>query len=150
MLSLIHIYTLFSLPLIIVLVLILLVLVLIVTFLTKFIRQKGELDAADQEIVTQKINLEKIIQSKAFKGIAVFIFMAIVVKASIDGLYSVGVQQGYAPHQPIAFSHKLHAGKYQIECQYCHTGVTKSKSANIPSHPIFCMNCHSVIEKRAP
>lgn len=135
--------------LIIVLLLILLVLILIVTFLTKLIRQKGELDEADEEIVAQKINLKKIIQSKAFKGIAVFIFTAIVLKAGIDGLYAVGIQQGYAPRQPIDFSHKLHAGEYQIACEYCHTGVTKSKIANIPS-PNICMNCHSVIEKAHP
>ena len=135
--------------LLIVLLLILLALVLIVSFLSKFVRQKDVHDKANQEISTQKINLKKIIQSKAFKGSAVCIFMVVVLKASIDGLYTVGVQQGYAPRQPIAFSHKLHAGEYQIACQYCHTGVTKSKNADIPSSNI-CMNCHSVIEKTHP
>lgn len=57
----------------------------------------------------------------------------------------LGLQQGYAPDQPIKFSHKLHAGQYGIDCQYCHTGVEKSKNANIPSVNI-CMNCHNVVQ----
>jgi len=57
----------------------------------------------------------------------------------------LGLQQGYAPDQPIKFSHKLHAGQYGIDCQYCHTGVEKSKNANIPSANI-CMNCHTVVQ----
>jgi cytochrome c2 len=53
----------------------------------------------------------------------------------------VGVQQGYAPTQPINYSHELHAGKYKINCLYCHSGADKSKQATIPS-PSTCMNCH--------
>jgi len=49
---------------------------------------------------------------------------------------------GYAPDQPIAFSHQLHAGQMGIDCQYCHTGVEKSRHASIPSVSI-CMNCHT-------
>jgi hypothetical protein len=58
----------------------------------------------------------------------------------------VGLYQGYMPDQPIKFSHKLHAGENQIDCQYCHSGVTKSKSAWIPSANV-CMNCHKYINK---
>ena len=43
--------------------------------------------------------------------------------------------------QPIAYSHKLHAGEMQIECQYCHTYARRSIHAGIPSTQI-CMNCH--------
>jgi hypothetical protein len=75
-----------------------------------------------------------------------FVFTAIVLKTVIDGLFNVGVHQGYAPTQPIAFSHKVHAGDFQIDCNYCHTGVRESKYANIPSVNI-CMNCHSSIVK---
>ncbi|MDQ3071666.1 MAG: c-type cytochrome, partial [Bacteroidota bacterium] len=58
----------------------------------------------------------------------------------------LGSQIGYAPEQPIKFSHKLHAGTYGIQCQYCHTGVEKSKNANIPSINT-CMNCHNVVKE---
>ena len=40
---------------------------------------------------------------------------------------SIGYNKGYQPDQPIAFSHKLHAGDYQISCVYCHTQVEVAK-----------------------
>jgi mono/diheme cytochrome c family protein len=130
--------------LVVILGLILLVLILIVTVLTKFLNQKTDLDEADREIINQKTDLKKLVQSRPFIGMMTFIFLSLVVKLVLDGLYSVGVQQGYQPEQPIAFSHALHAGQYEIQCQYCHTGVMKGKSANIPSANI-CMNCHQQI-----
>lgn len=52
---------------------------------------------------------------------------------------------GYEPEQPIAFSHKLHAGDMQIDCRYCHVGVDKSRHATIPSVDT-CMNCHKTVK----
>jgi hypothetical protein len=46
------------------------------------------------------------------------------------------------PKQPIPFSHKHHAGEFQIECLYCHTGTDKSQAAGVPSVEL-CMGCHS-------
>ena len=51
---------------------------------------------------------------------------------------------GYAPEQPFDYNHKLHAGQYEIDCQYCHTGVDTSKKAGVPNLET-CMNCHSVV-----
>jgi cytochrome c551/c552 len=59
----------------------------------------------------------------------------------------IGVQKGYAPAQPINFSHKIHAGDYKINCQYCHSGVEKSKQATIPSAST-CMNCHTHVQAK--
>ena len=53
---------------------------------------------------------------------------------------------GYQPIQPIAFSHKVHAGDNQIPCQYCHYAADKGRHAGIPAASI-CMNCHSNIKK---
>lgn len=131
--------------LLVVLALILFVLVLIVSVLTKYLGQKQDLSEADKDVVAQKTDLGKVLKGNTFLGFAVFIFTAIVLKSVIDGLFTVGVQQGYQPTQPIAFSHKLHAGQYEIDCNYCHTGVRLGKSANIPS-PNICMNCHTVIQ----
>lgn len=69
-----------------------------------------------------------------------------VAKQGWDGLLGIGVYQGYAPEQPIKFSHKLHAGDNKIACVYCHSGVEKSKHANIPSANV-CMNCHMYIQE---
>jgi len=53
-------------------------------------------------------------------------------------------QQGYMPEQPIAYSHALHAGLYEMDCQYCHTGAEKSRHAGVPPSSV-CMNCHSQV-----
>lgn len=134
---------------VIVLVLILVVLAMIISVLKKYLAQKDDLAEDDQEIVGQSFDLGALIKSNAFLGLVAFIFTAIVLKSVIDGLFTVGVQQGYEPTQPIAFSHKIHAGDNQIDCNYCHTGVRKSKNANIPS-PNICMNCHSAIKTESP
>jgi len=131
--------------LVVVLVLILVVLGLIISVLTKYLKEQKDLDEADAEVVHQRVDMMAFFKSNAFLGTVVFIFTALVLKTLIDGAFSIGVQQGYQPTQPIAFSHKLHAGQYEIDCNYCHTGVRKSKSANIPSANI-CMNCHSEIK----
>src|SRR5262245_53617117 len=47
------------------------------------------------------------------------------------------------PVQPIPFSHKHHAGLYQVDCQYCHTGTNRSAVAGVPSDEV-CMGCHSL------
>lgn len=46
------------------------------------------------------------------------------------------------PMQPIPFSHKHHAGEFEIECLYCHSGTDKSQAAGVPSVEL-CMGCHS-------
>lgn len=43
--------------------------------------------------------------------------------------------------QPINYSHKLHAGEMQINCEYCHSGARRSIHAGVPSSSV-CMNCH--------
>ena len=130
--------------LVFILLLILIVLGLIVTVLTKYIN-KQDLPDEDKEFVSQKTNYSKIFKSDAVIILVTTLVIAFTAKTAIDGLYSIGVQQGYAPAQPIAFSHALHAGQYEIACQYCHTGVEIGKSANIPSANI-CMNCHTHIQ----
>ncbi len=57
--------------------------------------------------------------------------------------------KGYAPEQPIAFSHELHAGTLRMQCQYCHSGVDKSRTAGIPSVDL-CMGCHKVTRTETP
>ncbi|WP_200975952.1 c-type cytochrome [Echinicola sp. 20G] len=130
--------------LVVVLLLILIVLGLIVSVLTKYLN-KQPLEEDDKEFINQKTDLKKVFRSDAFIIIITAIVISLVAKTAIDGLFSVGVQQGYQPTQPIAFSHKLHAGDKEIPCQYCHTGVEIGRSANIPS-PNICMNCHMHIQ----
>ena len=79
-------------------------------------------------------------------GLAVFYIVLSGLGATWDGLLTVGVQQGYQPEQPIAFSHKLHAGENGVDCNYCHSGARHSKSAGVPSANV-CMNCHTYINE---
>lgn len=59
-------------------------------------------------------------------------------------LMQIGVDQDYAPVQPIHYSHKIHAGENGIDCKYCHSAARTSKNAGIPSLNV-CMNCHKSI-----
>lgn len=57
--------------------------------------------------------------------------------------------QGYAPAQPIPYSHRLHAGQLGIPCQYCHVGATRSRHAGVPAVET-CLNCHRVTKTDRP
>lgn len=135
--------------LLLVMLLVLGVLLVIVTILSKAVGTAADQADAQSFADRLKATLGKAASNPAIRSATVWVFALLVVKATLDGLYGVGVQQGYAPKQPISFSHKLHAGEYQIDCNYCHTGVNRGKSAHIPSANI-CMNCHGVIKKESP
>ncbi len=53
-------------------------------------------------------------------------------------------QQGYAPVQPIDYSHRLHAGELEIDCKFCHSAAEHSRHAGIPSSDV-CMKCHKYV-----
>ncbi len=52
---------------------------------------------------------------------------------------------GYAPVQPVEYSHRLHVAELGLDCQYCHTAVEVSPHATVPPTQT-CMNCHSQIQ----
>jgi hypothetical protein len=56
---------------------------------------------------------------------------------------------GYAPEQPVAFSHEQHVGKLGMSCLYCHTNVERSPHASVPSTQT-CMSCHTQIKADSP
>jgi hypothetical protein len=53
---------------------------------------------------------------------------------------------GYAPLQPVPYSHKQHAGDLGMDCRYCHSTVERAAFAALPPTRT-CMNCHTVILK---
>lgn len=57
--------------------------------------------------------------------------------------------QDRSPVQPIAFSHKLHAGDRGIHCLFCHRAAAKSAIAGIPA-VADCRSCHLYISPNAP
>ncbi len=82
-------------------------------------------------------------------GFALFLVAGASVIYGIVRFYPTASNQGFAPEQPIPFSHKLHAGVNKIQCLYCHSGAEKSRHASIPSSNV-CMNCHSVVKVDSP
>lgn len=56
---------------------------------------------------------------------------------------------GYAPAQPIPYSHELHAGQLGIDCRYCHNTVEVAAHAAIPPTQT-CLNCHAKIRTTSP
>ncbi len=135
--------------LLVVMVLVLGVLLVVLSILSKTVKgARGEVESKSQDDGTKDL-LTRISLNPAVRAATVWVFLLLIVKYTLDGAFSIGVQQGYAPKQPIAFSHKLHAGEYKIDCNYCHTGVNRTRSAHIPAANI-CMNCHGVIKKESP
>lgn len=56
---------------------------------------------------------------------------------------------GYAPQQPVPFSHKLHAGDLGLDCRFCHNTVERSAGAAVPP-TATCMNCHTKVLTDSP
>jgi len=93
----------------------------------------------------ERPTLLKILSNRTL--VILVIFLAIVFGAykTVNNAIDLGRQQGYAPTQPINFSHKIHAGIQGIDCQYCHDGARRSKHATIPGVNT-CMNCHKAVQ----
>ena len=58
------------------------------------------------------------------------------------------IDVGYAPAQPVAYSHRLHVDKLGLDCRYCHTNVEVSSLANLPATQT-CMNCHGQVKRES-
>jgi len=80
--------------------------------------------------------------SRPITAIVLAAALAVSLVTLVTALRLPGDNQGYEPVQPIAYSHRLHAGELQIQCQYCHSSADKSRHAGIPAMNV-CMNCHS-------
>lgn len=107
--------------------------------LNKVIKEKAG-EVVEEESLGQKIFSKKTLKVLLLIGSILLVFNI------FNGAIDLGRSQGYAPDQPIRFSHALHVGQNQIECQYCHTGVEKSRHASIPGTQI-CMNCHKYVQE---
>ena len=77
--------------------------------------------------------------------VAIILFIAGGYMTTV-GAMGLGRSKDYQPEQPIYYSHKVHAGVNQINCQYCHTGTYQGKQATLPSVNV-CMNCHAAINE---
>lgn len=67
-----------------------------------------------------------------------------ITSSLVAGAIAIGHSPGYAPDQPVKFSHAVHAGQNGTDCIYCHSYAPYSKSAGFPAENI-CMNCHLLV-----
>lgn len=110
-----------------------------VRYLDGMVRQKFDEPEADKTPFWKKKKYRPLV------GLIVLAFLCLLSVAMWNSATSLGRQKDYSPEQPIAFSHKVHAGINQIDCKYCHVGAERGKAAVIPSLSI-CMNCHYNIQ----
>ncbi len=97
-------------------------------------------------VAVAKPTFKDIIFRKPIVAMMIFFGIVMVGYTTVSEAVNTGRQQGYAPDQPIKFSHAIHAGKNKIDCQYCHDGARRGKHASIPGAST-CMNCHMAIQQ---
>lgn len=111
--------------------------------------QNEKLGLPEEEAVGPWTELKMWINThKRTTAVIIIFILGGLLSSAWYALKDIGIYEGYHPAQPIAFSHKIHAGDNAINCQYCHAGAEKSKTAGIPSVNT-CMNCHKGISKGA-
>ncbi len=128
-----------------VLLLLVAVLFLVNNTLKKFAQAQG-IEIAEEE--TGKSIWKAFVENQFLVLVSVIFLLLGSAYFAYGWMSQVGVDQGYAPVQPIHYSHRIHAGDNQIECKYCHSSARVSKTSGIPSLNI-CMNCHKSISEVA-
>jgi mono/diheme cytochrome c family protein len=122
-----------------VLALLAIVLARIIANLNYMAKVKAGEDAGERQTLVQ------LLTDKRLLAFLTFLFIILTGYTTVNNAINLGRQQGYAPVQPIKFSHVTHAGENQIDCQYCHDGARRSKHSVIPATNT-CMNCHAAIK----
>jgi len=124
------------------LVIFLILLFVVITVLVSVKNSLKESLSQDTETVHESIlRFVSKNRNKFIIGLGLFIFILYII---FNLLMGIGVVEKYQPDQPIAFSHTIHAGDNEIDCNYCHSSARDSKHSGIPSVNV-CMNCHANI-----
>lgn len=85
----------------------------------------------------------RIVTAAAGLGALYFLAMAIGIA------HPTTQRVGYAPTQPLPFSHAMHVGQLGLDCRYCHNTVEQGKHSSIPPTQT-CINCHAKIKVDSP
>jgi mono/diheme cytochrome c family protein len=133
------------------LALILLLLVIVLYLVTNTLKRVAEANGiVEEEVKERRTPIWKAFAQNQFLVLSASLFLILAASYFAYGyMMQIGVDQGYQPVQPIHYSHKIHAGDNQIDCNYCHSSARKSKTSGIPSLNV-CMNCHKTISEVAP
>ena len=128
-------------------VLVFLLLVVMFSLVTRSLTKLSQTNGEEVELEESRMPLWKAFAQNQFLMLVSAIMLLLVSAYFMYGfLMQVGIDQGYAPVQPIHYSHKIHAGANKIDCNYCHSSARKSKHSGIPSLNV-CMNCHKNISE---
>ncbi len=122
-------------------------LVIMLILVNRTLRRIAEANgvAVEKEQAEKRVPIWKAFAQNQFLVLVTAIFLLLASGYFAYGwMMQVGVDQGYAPVQPIHYSHKIHAGDNKIECKYCHSSARVSKTSGIPALNV-CMNCHKSI-----
>ncbi len=132
------------------LALVFLLLVIMFYLVSKTLKNFKLASGQEEEEKTSRLPIWKAFVQNQFLMLVTSILMLLVAAYFMYGYFmQIGIDQGYAPVQPIHYSHRIHAGTNKIDCNYCHSSARKSKHSGIPSLNV-CMNCHKNIGEVAP
>lgn len=128
-----------------ILALVFLMLLVMLVLVNKTLRRIAQANGVEYDEPVKRTPIWKAFAQNQFLVFVTAIFLLLASGYFAYGwLSQIGVDQGYAPVQPIHYSHKIHAGANEIDCKYCHSSARKSKHSGIPSLNV-CMNCHKNI-----
>jgi mono/diheme cytochrome c family protein len=131
------------------LALVMFMLVIMLFFVNNVLAKVAKVNGIEVAQKEASLPLWKAFAKNQFLVLVTSIFLLLASGYFVYGqMMSVGVDQDYAPIQPIHYSHRIHAGSNGIDCKYCHSAARVSKNAGIPSLNV-CMNCHKNIAEVA-
>lgn len=127
--------------------LVLLMLVIMLYFVNKVLTKVAKANGIEVAQAEKRLPIWKVFAKNQFLVLVSSIFLLLASGYFVYGyLMQIGIDQDYAPIQPIHYSHRIHAGSNGIDCKYCHSAARVSKNAGIPSLNV-CMNCHKNISE---
>lgn len=131
------------------LALVMVILVVMLFLVNKVLSNVAKANGIETAPKTPTTPIWKAFARNQFLVLVTAIFLLLASAYFVYGFFmQVGVDQDYAPIQPIHYSHRIHAGDNEINCKYCHSAARVSKNGGIPSLNV-CMNCHKNIAEVA-
>ena len=127
-------------------VLVFLLLVIMFYLVRKSLTKLSQANGAEVESESSKPLWKAFVQNQFLMLVSAIMLLLVSAYFMFGYFMQLGVDQGYAPVQPIHYSHKIHAGDNKIDCNYCHSSARKSKVSGIPPLNV-CMNCHKNISE---